>query len=326
MHGTGIGLAAGAAVVSIAALFQGAYSGSAGGATPPMANPTRANPSLVNPNLVNPPLANPIMAEAVGLDKALILAKAGDPDGNLPAIVLTPEDLDQVGLRLVQVNEGTDDTYHGTVYTMGFEAPALQPPSASTYMGDDAPSALAPFSMTANFVNAPVKEVFEAMAKACGKGVIVSWAQLDTSHAQALSQARLTFAGTDLAMDGFLTQVNLSIDPPHAPLVARPGPRDTIEIATQEAFDRREIRLTAYDVVDLLTTAFASDRSESSRAARLQQTITQVVFPEDWRDNGGSLAQMHYAGGVLFVNAPARHHAKLEWILSRIVESASVER
>ncbi|MBK9188024.1 MAG: hypothetical protein IPM33_03615 [Phycisphaerales bacterium] len=316
MHGTGIGLAAGAAVVSIAALFQGAATGKPGAETPPLANPTAAKPTL----------ADPLLGEVVRLNPRQIAVIESDADGTPPALEVTTPALERMGLSLVRMNEAAIDTRDATVYTIESEAPALRPPSVSTYMGDDAPSALAPFRMTANFDNTPVKEVFEAMAKASGKGVVVSWAQMDASHAQELSQARLTFAGTDVAMDDVLTQVNLSIEQPVAPLVARPGPGDTIEIVTQDAVDRREVRLTAYDVADLLETSFTGDRSEVSRAARLQQTITQIVHPHDWHENGGNLAQMHYAGGVLFVNAPARHHAKVEWILSRIVESSLARR
>jgi hypothetical protein len=97
---------------------------------------------------------------------------------------------------------------------------------------------------------------------------------------------------------------------------------DALEVSTLHHFDKREITLRAYDVGSVLT-AFEPVRQPAEVAQELQTLVRGVIDPEQWRENGGDLAQMYMVGTKLFVTAPARFHPTVEWILGQL-QSGSV--
>ncbi len=87
------------------------------------------------------------------------------------------------------------------------------------------------------------------------------------------------------------------------------GPR----LATAAYFDAREVRLAAYDLQPLFDAGV--DIGE------LQEAVTMFVHPTYWANNGGRLARMQIVGEHLFIEAPARTHAKTRWIIGQVIDA-----
>lgn len=88
-----------------------------------------------------------------------------------------------------------------------------------------------------------------------------------------------------------------------------------MEIATRDFFDRRELELVSYDASSLLDSASALDLSVESQT--LIELVTTVIEPGLWQARGG-FATIYAAGDHLFVNAPARIHERVSWLLERL--------
>ena len=91
-----------------------------------------------------------------------------------------------------------------------------------------------------------------------------------------------------------------------------------LEIAPREFFDRRERTLVTYDLSGIISArheTFGEDREKV--VPEIQSLICNFVSAEDWRDNGGELAQMSVVGDRLFVEAP-RMHPQVKWILDQL--------
>lgn len=88
-----------------------------------------------------------------------------------------------------------------------------------------------------------------------------------------------------------------------------------MEIATRRFFDQREITLVSYDASDLLFADSPLEQSESSDT--LMDLVMTLVEPDVWENNGG-LASVNVAGNRLFVNAPARIHERIVWLLEEL--------
>lgn len=93
-----------------------------------------------------------------------------------------------------------------------------------------------------------------------------------------------------------------------------------MEIATRRFFDQREITLVSYDASELLFAA--SPLEQSGESETLMELITTLVEPAVWERHGG-LASINVAGNRLFVNAPARIHERVVWLLHELVTERS---
>lgn len=89
-----------------------------------------------------------------------------------------------------------------------------------------------------------------------------------------------------------------------------------LEIATRAFFDRRETELVTYDVSSLLQTDWPLETTDDSLV--LIDLITQIVEPDAWPENGGTIAAAYVAGSKLFVKAPARIHERVAWLLEQL--------
>ncbi len=92
-----------------------------------------------------------------------------------------------------------------------------------------------------------------------------------------------------------------------------------MEIATVEFFDRRELELVGYEVAFLLDAESPLDQSIESDT--LIELVTTLVEPGVWQDNGG-YASASAVGNQLFINAPARVHARVAWLLAELGKDA----
>ena len=50
--------------------------------------------------------------------------------------------------------------------------------------------------------------------------------------------------------------------------------------------------------------------------------VQHMVHPEGWQDNGGNIATMAVFGSKLFIKAPKRYHAEIQWLIDELPKSA----
>jgi hypothetical protein len=106
--------------------------------------------------------------------------------------------------------------------------------------------------------------------------------------------------------------------------------------ATQEYFDQQETVLVAYDLskqvadrardnaaaprADIITNA--SQSAAAAVTSEVRAVLTHMVFPEGWQDNGGNMGTMAVFGSKLFIKAPKRYHAEIQWVINELPKSA----
>jgi len=95
-----------------------------------------------------------------------------------------------------------------------------------------------------------------------------------------------------------------------------------LEIATPEAFDRREIVLASFDVQNVLDRIYEDTGDADEATARLESLVIDYIEPNAWGSNGGDLASLRIVGGKMFVKAPSRFHQPIEWIIAQLEENA----
>jgi len=103
-----------------------------------------------------------------------------------------------------------------------------------------------------------------------------------------------------------------------------------IEFASRSHFDRREVQTRTYDLGVLAQalldkeaagpaprdeerhTRISAEETVSEQVTELMQSL---VNPDMWQNNGGELGSVRRYGSKLFVTAPRRHFARIEWVL-----------
>lgn len=103
-----------------------------------------------------------------------------------------------------------------------------------------------------------------------------------------------------------------------------------IEFASRSHFDRREVQTRTYDLGVLAQALLDKEAAgpaprDEERHTRIsaEETVSQqvtdlmqsLVNPDMWQNNGGELGSVRRYGSKLFVTAPKRHFARIEWVL-----------
>lgn len=101
---------------------------------------------------------------------------------------------------------------------------------------------------------------------------------------------------------------------------------NTIEVATERYFDERESETRTYSLDALVRQHI--EKSAPASPSRLQAEervgeqvvgiLQDMVNPNMWVSNGGSLSSMRQFGSKLFITAPQRHFKSIEWVLTEI--------
>lgn len=126
--------------------------------------------------------------------------------------------------------------------------------------------------------------------------------------------------------------------------------RDMLVISTVRHFDQQEMTLATYDLSEILNTMSARlleqqaapvpvpfgvgggmmiprpdpmmiDNWRTNTMARISQLVTSLVHPDQWRSNE-AVATVNSFGSKLFINAPARFHPQIEWVLDEVRRDA----
>jgi len=94
---------------------------------------------------------------------------------------------------------------------------------------------------------------------------------------------------------------------------------ERLVLSTRRAVDEAETSLVAYDLSSVI------ERYELELGVSADETvnlavamIVEFVSSDDWERMGGASARIQPAGDTLFVEAPARMHRKLVWVLEQM--------
>lgn len=104
-------------------------------------------------------------------------------------------------------------------------------------------------------------------------------------------------------------------------IAARLLPDGTIVVSSQESFDRQEQTLATYDIAPIVQRRI-ENADEPVKASdvvvEVAGVITRLVQQQHWADNGGDRAKITKFGAKLFVEAPARFHPQIRWVLEEL--------
>lgn len=323
MQVAGIGLAAGAAVVSIAALFQGAVgraSAPAPSASGPVAtarervDPPRFTGQLAEIEVVQPALANPAMADPVMVEVELVEPSELVVDRTY-VVEFVKSDSGGLALREIKPVAAVEaQTVGATAAAGAFGANPVE--LEQYYEPMETTEIMLNTKITANLAGATLAEALEAIAAGSGGKVRVPSDRVQATMEPAMDQVSITREWKDATMWLVLNELNEGL--PDSCRVEARDEGQYVELATARVFDARTMGLVAYRVSGVMAKAFAGEVEEEKKAEKLVQTLTNLVYKDDWIDNGGSIGEMRYAGGMLFVKAPERHQHKVAWILRKL--------
>lgn len=296
MQVAAIGLAAGAAVVSVAAMFQGA------GARPMVPEQKVSQTELL-------PMVRPTVV--VSSSNELTSANVATIEVAEPNALATG---DAVSLRLAKTQDGSV-----VLRAAKFEVKSgpTEPLALEDYEAPIVESELlSKTTVTVKWQGARVVDALKAIAESSGGKVRVPWERVSAMTDLGVENLIESRDWKNAALEQVLEELNEGL-PESGRIVVRDR-GEYLEMGPERTFDARETRFVAYRVAGVLEKAYACEAAESDRASALKQTLTAMVYRDDWVDNGGNIAEMHYAGGTLFVKAPERHHHMVAWILRKL--------
>lgn len=151
-------------------------------------------------------------------------------------------------------------------------------------------------------------------ASSFGKPAFVYWDRLRLQQIEPGTTFHLP-TGTMPRLEAWRL-VNDALPGGQSPLGWRLG-SDRLEVSLQEHLDRREIELAVYDLSSIL-----EDRSSEWGAVTMRNAVDLVRFsiePRYWEPDG--LATIHVVGDRVFVRAPRRVQAQVNWIMQAVTGS-----
>lgn len=164
---------------------------------------------------------------------------------------------------------------------------------------------------------ATMEQLVQEIGKASGRGTNVYWETLANFGVEPKTPIGVPMAG--VTVETALMLANERLGGGGGPAGERIACRmtgDLLEVSTLRHFDKRDVSLVAYDVEGALRAIPAG--KNGTPVEDLMRLITSVIDPEQWRSNGGELAELHVVGARLFVKAPARFQPTVEWILGQL--------
>lgn len=189
----------------------------------------------------------------------------------------------------------------------------------TTYTAQPVPSELAGSKFDADFKETSATDVFEFVGTMLKKPVRVYWPQVQEVGIQ--QDSSITFKAQQAGIDAVIRAVN-DLKTTRNSGVDWRLTNGVLEISNMEYFDRREVKLSIYDLSGIIAQrheAYSEDRAKV--VEEVTMLIREFVYAEGWRDNGGDLAKMTIVGDRMFVEAPERYHAQIKWMLEQLPSS-----
>lgn len=168
---------------------------------------------------------------------------------------------------------------------------------------------LSDIAMRAEFSDAPLEQVLDAIVAAAGRPSIIRWPNIESDGRERTTPVTITL-NTEVPIDALLRLVNESVDLEGSAAIEYRLTDNILELATRGYFDRRERTLVAYDLSALSANGVNSEQ--------VVQLITGLVEADNWRDNGGDIAEAHLLADRLFITAPPRMHERIRWVLGQL--------
>jgi type II secretory pathway component GspD/PulD (secretin) len=92
-----------------------------------------------------------------------------------------------------------------------------------------------------------------------------------------------------------------------------------LEISSDAAFDKREIKLSIYDLSGIIGARIETYHEEREKIVEeVAALLREFVYSNGWRENGGELSRMTIVGDRMFVEAPERYHTQIKWMLEQL--------
>ncbi len=189
------------------------------------------------------------------------------------------------------------------VPTSTFEPPA-----------DDAAQRLAELQLTLNGKNS-WRDFFDFVGKSLNLRPVVDWDRFNKAQLQGDQQ--IPSVGPEATAADILAR---AAEDNHDPVAFRIRD-DRIFFAPESAFDQQEQALVVYDLSPLVMRRMAMDPTVKSAetAEELTALIAQLVYPDFWVSNGGDRARVSRFDSKLFIQAPKRFHAKINWVMQQVL-------
>lgn len=197
----------------------------------------------------------------------------------------------------------------------GGETPRAQ--DAAMFRAEPVDPQLAAVRLEASFDGTPLTDVFTALGKAAGRPVQVQRTVVEEAGADLNARVNLRYA--DITLPRVLAAASEQLGLSGAGALDARVTDGSLEIATREYFDRRELSLATYDLSAIIAARQAKYSEKRTEVVpEIVHALTEFVSPEDWVENGGELAQLQVVGDRLFVKAPARMHPQIRWMLRQL--------
>lgn len=161
-------------------------------------------------------------------------------------------------------------------------------------------------------------DLFEQLAKS---GVLVRADKLAAMGVQSGDKIPLAFGKSSAA--AAIRAINEALrEGDHTDTLAVRAPSDdSLVLAPESHFDRQERVLATYDIRPILDRR-AERTGEAMKvgdsAAEVSQLVMELVHKGQWEDQGGDRASMKVFDSKLFIQAPARFHPQIKWVLEEL--------
>lgn len=179
--------------------------------------------------------------------------------------------------------------------------------------------------------NATLEKYVQELGRVTGHGTHVYWDALKGIDLEKDTRIEVPLSGVTIEAAMMLVNERLCNGKPSngGDRLACRMTGETLEVSTLKHFDTREITLVAYDVGAALGSA-STPGGPSDRTEQLSNLIISVIEPEQWKQNGGEMAELYVVREKMFVKAPARFQPRVQWILTQLGSdksaSAAVEQ
>jgi len=177
-----------------------------------------------------------------------------------------------------------------------------------------------------DFNGAKLSDLLEAVAAAAKLTLDVDWRDLESGGPQAADP--VTIKTGPLPLNLFLEKLTRAL-----PMADRGRSLDyriangVLRVASRAGLDRAEVQLVSYDVSRIVESWSArSSESPVEIMDKMREAIEGFVEPDDWANNGGDLGKISIVGDRLFIQAPARFHPKIQWVLEQVGSDAPLAR
>lgn len=162
-------------------------------------------------------------------------------------------------------------------------------------------------------------EFMEAVGRAAKMPVTIHWSQLhmlrDQESASITEKTRLGVTFQNVKLSSALVLLNDTLNLPVASGIDYRVIDGSLVFSSTAFFDKTETSVVTYDLSAMPNIDIGG---EAGTQEQIKNAIQTLVEPEHWNENGGNRATLTDVGTKLFIKAPKRMHAQVEWILGEI--------